>query len=192
MKNRTLLLSILMVVSIATNAQEKLITRTGEITFKSKTPIENIEAKNSQVASIFLVDKKTIAFNALLRSFRFEKALMEEHFNEKYVHSDKYPSAKFEGVIQEDIDLKKSGTYNDVTVKGTMDFHGVTKPMEVSASIIVSQDGSVNFASMFLIKLEDYKIEVPSLVKDKISGKIQVNVAANYTKQERDLSALSN
>ncbi len=172
--------AFILLISVATSAQEKLITKTGKVTFLSKTPIEDIEAKNSQTASIFLVDKKTIAFNVLLRSFRFEKALMEEHFNEKYVHSDKYPAAKFKGVIQDDIDLKKPNTYNDVTIDGEMEFHGVAKQIKVNASIIVNGDGSIEFASMFSLNLEEYEIEVPSLVKDKISPDIQVSVAAKY------------
>lgn len=165
-----------------TFAQEKLITRTGEVTFVSETAMENIEATNTQTASIFLVDKKTIAFNVLLRSFKFEKALMEEHFNEKYVHSDKYPAAKFKGVIQDDIDLKTAGTYKDVTIKGQMSFHGVTKPIEVKGDITTREDGSISFASKFKIALEDYKIEVPALVKDKISKDIEISVATNYQK----------
>lgn len=169
---------------MVTFAQEKLVTRTGEVTFSSKTSIEDIEARNSQTASIFLVDKKTIAFNVLLRSFKFEKALMEEHFNEKYVHSDKFPAAKFKGVIQDDIDLKKQNTYNDVTIDGEMQFHGVTKKIKVNASIIVNEDGSIEFASIFPIKLTDYQIEVPSLVKDKISPEIEVSVSTKYASNE--------
>lgn len=176
------LITLFLLIAINVNAQKKLITRTGEVTFTSKTPIEDIEAKNSQTASIFLIDKKTIAFNVLLRSFRFEKALMEEHFNEKYVHSDKYPSAKFKGIIQDDIDLKTPKTYNDVTIVGNMDFHGISKELQVSASIIVREDGAIEFASVFPIKLKDYKIEIPALVRDKISDEIIVNVATNYTR----------
>ena len=180
----SILTFIIALATIASSAQDKLVTRTGEVSFSSKTAMENIEAKNSQTASIFLVNEKTVAFNVILRSFKFDKALMEEHFNEKYVHSDKYPSAKFKGVIQDDIDLKKPNTYNDVTLKGNMDFHGVKKPITVTADIIVNQDGSIAFTSLFSLKLKDYKVEVPSLVEDKISPEIEINVATKYASND--------
>ncbi len=180
MKNHILLLALL--VSTFSFCQEKLMTRTGEVTFSSETPMENIYAKNSQTASILLPDDKTIAFNILMKSFKFEKALMEEHFNEKYVHSDQYPAAKFKGTIPSNIDLKTPKKYKNVPIKGKMIFHGVTKPLEVYADITVKNDGSVAFTSEFMLALKDYKIEVPSLVKDKISEEIQVKVATNYNK----------
>lgn len=163
----------------STYAQKK-VTRSGQVTFTSKTPIEEIYAKNSQAASIFLVDQKTVAFNVLLRSFKFDKALMEEHFNEKYVHSDKYPAAKFKGTLPETIDLTKAETHKDVPIDGTMHFHGVDKPIKVLADIDVKEDGSIDFKSDFKLNLDDYKIEIPSLVKDKIAPEIVVNVATQY------------
>ncbi len=174
-------LSITLALFYTGYSQEKLKTRTGNVTFLSETGLEKIYAENDQTASLFLVEKKTIAFNALLKSFKFEKALMEEHFNEKYVHSDKYPAAKFLGTFEEDIDLKKPETYKDVTIKGEMDFHGVTLPLVVKADITVIEDGSITFVSKFKLNLEDYKIDVPSLVRDKISKEVLVSVATSYS-----------
>lgn len=159
---------------------QKKVTRSGVVTFTSKTPIEEIYAKNSQAASIFLVDQKTVAFNVLLRSFKFDKALMEEHFNEKYVHSDKFPAAKFKGTLPDGIDLTKAESHKSVPIDGTMNFHGVNKPIKVLADIDVKDDGSIDFTSDFKLNLDDYNIEIPGLVKDKIASEIAVNVATQY------------
>lgn len=176
-----ILVSSLLVSTLAFS-QEKLVTRTGEVSFTSETAVENIYAKNSQAASILMPENGTIAFNILLKSFKFKKALMEEHFNEKYVHSDKYPAAKFKGTIANNVDLKTPKAYKNVPIDGEMIFHGVTKPLKVIADILVNEDGTIAFTSEFKLVLEDYKVEVPSLVKDKISPEILVSVSTNYNK----------
>lgn len=179
---KKLILITTLLVSTLAFSQEKLVTRTGEVSFSSETAIENIYAKNSQTASILIPEDGTIAFNILLKSFKFKKALMEEHFNEKYVHSDKYPSAKFKGTIDNDIDLKEPKAHKNVPITGEMILHGVTKPLNVIADILVNENGTIAFTSEFKLVLEDYKIEVPSLVKDKISPEILVSVSTNYKK----------
>ncbi len=179
---KIILVSTLLLFSTLVFSQEKLMTRTGEVSFTSETAVENIYAKNSQTASILIPEDGTIAFNILLKSFKFKKALMEEHFNEKYVHSDKYPSAKFKGTIGSDIDLKTPKAYKNVPIDGEMIFHGVTKPLKVIANILVNTDGTIAFTSEFKLVLEDYKVEVPSLVKDKISPEILVSVSTNYNR----------
>ena len=179
MKNLSVLLLFILSFTGSGHAQ-KLMTRTGTVHFLSETPIENIEAKSSQAASIFETSKKVVAFNVLLKSFKFEKALMEEHFNEKYVHSDKYPAAKFKGNYDADIDLNTPKLHKDVTLTGTMHFHGVSKPMVVKADIEILDDNSVKLKSDFKIALAEYNVEVPAIVKAKIASDIAVNLVANY------------
>ena len=179
MKNLGILLMLAIGLS-SVNGQEKLTTRTGKTTFISETPVENIYAESNQSASIFVVGENKIVFNVLLKSFKFEKALMEEHFNEKYVHSDTYPAAKFKGTISKDIDTEKPQIYKDVQINGSMIFHGVTKPLIVLADIEVKEDHVLSFLSTFKLKLEDYNVEIPSLVKDKIAEDIEITFAANY------------
>ena len=163
-------------------AQEKLTTRTGKVIFQSETAIESFSAENNQAASILLVDKKIIAFNVLLKSFKFKKALMEDHFNEKYVNSDKYPAAKFKGNFTNEIDFKIPKIYKDVIVYGNMTFHGVTKPLTVIADIKVNDDNTISFISNFKLNLEEYNVEIPSLVKDKIAPDVAVSIETNYKK----------
>jgi len=173
-------LFLVLAVYFSSSAQEKLITRTAKVTFFSSTAMEDFDAENNQVASILMVSDHRVAFNVLLKSFKFDKALMEEHFNEKYVNSDKYPSAKFKGVIPSEVDLKTANTYTNIDVKGEMIFHGVTKPLTVKADIVVNEDKTIVFNSSFKLNLEEYKVEIPSLVKDKIAEDVKVVIVANY------------
>ncbi len=180
---KKLLFIISLVLLHFVHAQEKLITRTAKVTFESKTDTEAFSAKNTQVASILISDTKTIAFNALLKSFRFEKALMEEHFNEKYVNSETYPSAKFKGRIIENIDLNKVGMY-DVSIQGKMNFHGVEQSIKTVAKVIVNDDHTINITSNFKMNLDTYQIRIPAIVKEKISEDIVVTVNAHYKKSK--------
>jgi len=179
MKKTALVLALFTVI-YSSLAQEKLITRTAKVSFLSETPIEKIEADNTQVASIFDISKNKIAFNALLKSFRFDKALMEEHFNEKYVHSDKFPAAKFKGTLDHKITLDTPKRYENIIIDGEMTFHGVTNPMKVKATLEVLKDKTVQMQTNFKIALSQYNIEVPSIVKEKIASDVAVTLIANY------------
>ena len=115
---------------------QKYITRNGYTGFFSSTPLEDIKADNNQVACILDASTGNIVFQVLIRSFRFEKALMEEHFNENYLESEKFPKSTFEGKITNisDVDFSKNGIYN-VTVNGDLSMHGVTKPVRADGTI---------------------------------------------------------
>ena len=161
-------------------AQDKYFTKNGQVSFYSSTPIENIEAHNNQATSV--IDSKTgkIEFAVLIKAFKFQKALMEEHFNENYMESGKYPKATFAGVITNlsAIDFKKDGTYK-VNVKGNLTIHGVTKEIELPATIIVAS-GVVKANATFNVAPEDYKIEIPKLVREKIAKQIKITVNMDY------------
>lgn len=163
-------------------AQLKLETRTAKISFQSQTPIEEFYSENNQVASILKVDgnKKVVAFNVIMRSFKFEKALMEEHFNEKYVHSVKYPTAKFIGEFVDDIDLTIPGIYKNINISGTMTLHGVSRAVTVPAELEVGKNNEIKGHATFKIRPEEFNIEIPKLVSEKISREIVVTVEALY------------
>ena len=154
-------------------------TRTGFIGFYSKTPLEDIKAENNQVYAIIDAGKKNIAFSLLLKGFIFQKELMQEHFNENYVESDKYPKANFTGAFTGDVPLNKDGSYK-VTVKGSLNLHNVTKPVEIPATIEVKNGHLVGQAD-FKLKPEDFNISIPSLVRDKIDKEISVKVNIDCT-----------
>ena len=105
---------------------------------------------------------------------------MEEHFNENYVESSKYPKTSFAGTITNlsDVNFQKDGTYK-TNVKGNLTLHGVTKEIEAPATITV-QGGTVKGSSTFNVAPEDYKIEIPRLVREKIAKQIKVTINSNY------------
>ena len=172
MKKFILFLAVATASYVAT--AQKYMTRNGVITFYSKTPLEDIKATNNQAYAVIDAGNKNLAFTLLLKGFLFAKELMQQHFNEKYVESDKYPKASFTGSYTGDVDLAKDGTYN-ATVKGQLTLHGVTKPVEAPATMQV-QNGKLIGKCDFKISPADYDISIPSLVKDKIAKQLDVSV----------------
>src|SRR3954470_7402676 len=134
MKN---LMFLMLFIAIGYNSYSQVyLTRTAYIGFFSKTPAEDIKAINNQVYAAIDADKKNLAFSALIKSFTFTKELMQEHFNENYVESDKYPKASFTGTYSGDLPLDKDGVYK-ATVKGDITLHNVTRPIETPATLEV-------------------------------------------------------
>ncbi len=132
----------LLFISSLSHAQDKLITKTGTITFEASVPsFEEVKAKNSGVSCVLNTKTGEIASLALLKGFRFKVALMEEHFNENYVESDKFPKATFKGKI-ENFDLSKlMTTANNYTIKGKLELHGKSKDIAITAKIKKGKDG---------------------------------------------------
>jgi hypothetical protein len=170
---KPIIITVFFLCMVINSTAQLYTTRNGFIGFYSKTPFEDIVAENNQVYAIIDASKKSIAFSVLLRGFHFKKELMQQHFNEDYVESDKYPKATFDGSFT-GADLLKQGTY-DVKVSGVISLHGVSKPFATNATIIVEEKG-VHLVSAFDLLPEDFNIRVPSLVKDKIAKQIHVEV----------------
>src|ERR1700744_46382 len=149
-------------------------TRAGFVGFYSKTALEDIKAENNQVYAIIDASKQNLAFQLLLKGFVFTKELMQEHFNENYVESDKYPKAAFSGTYSGSVQPNKDGVYQ-VTIKGTLSLHNATKAIEVPATIEV-KNGHLLGKAEFKVRPEDFNIEIPSVVRDKIDKEITVKV----------------
>lgn len=148
------------------------ITKTGFVGFYSKTPLEDIKAENNQVFAAVDLSKKTIAFSMLLKGFLFRKELMQEHFNENYVESDKYPRATFSGTFSGDVDPAGQPAVT-VQVKGKISLHGVEKEFSTPATIEI-KDGVMNGTAKFQLLPQDFNIAIPSLVREKIAKQIDV------------------
>jgi hypothetical protein len=173
---------IFLVLACGIPAQaQKYMTKNGYIGFYSLTPMEEIKADNNQAASVLDASSGEIVFQALIKSFHFERALMEEHFNENYMESDKYPKATFKGRISDpaSVDFSKNGKY-EVTVDGDLNIHNITKKITVKG-IIEVMGGSVNASSKFNIVPEDYGIAIPGVVREKINKNLEVTVLMKYT-----------
>jgi polyisoprenoid-binding protein YceI len=179
MKKILLSASLLIALGGMANAQ-KYYTKNGNISFFSKASLENIQADNNQVMSVLNTQNGDLQFSVLVKSFHFEKALMEEHFNENYLESDKYPKASFKGSISDisKVTFSTDGMYN-VSVSGDLTLHGITKKITAAGTITV-KGGKISAESKFPVRLADYNVVIPNLVKDNIAESVEVKVSCNY------------
>ncbi len=160
-------------------------TRNGKISFFSKAPVENIMADNNEVASLLDTQKGEFDFVVLIKSFKFKKALMEEHFNENYMESNTFPKANFKGTIADlsTINFSKDGIY-PVTVKGDLTIHGVKNSIQAPGIITIAQ-GIINATSKFTVKVKDYNIKIPFIVINNIAEVIDISVDCKYDSFKR-------
>ena len=161
------------------NAQA-FTTRNGFIGFYSKTPLEDIRAENKQVYAGVDLGQKKIGFNLLVKGFSFSKKLMQDHFNENYIESNKYPNARFSGTYTGDVDASRNGEYK-VQVQGQLNLHGVTKSISLPATIEI-KNGTLIGTSEFKLSPSDFNIKIPSLVREKIAEQIDVLVMIDCDK----------
>ena len=162
-------------------AQLRYFTKTGSVSFQAGTALEDIDGVNKSATSVFDATTGQIEFALLVKGFEFKSALMQAHFNENYMESDKFIKSTFKGKVTniEKVNFKKPGEY-PVTVQGTLDIHGVAKPVEAPGVFKVLNDETVTSSSTFSVTLDDYKIGIPGLVKDKISKTAKITVYCSY------------
>jgi polyisoprenoid-binding protein YceI len=180
--NKTITYFNLFITLLATNfciAQELYSTSTAQVGFFSEAPIENIKADSQTGISVLNLETGEIAFQVKINTFQFEKALMQEHFNENYMESEKFPKASFKGKIS-NWDIKKN-TEQEVLLKGELKMHGVSRKIEIPVKLKL-KDSILLLESTFNVACEDYKIKIPKLLWKNIAEIIQVHLKANYTK----------
>ena len=177
MKKIKSILIVLLFVTAAT-AQDKYFTKAGKIVFDATVPKspEQITGVNKSVTCV--MDSKTgnLQFAVLMKGFEFERALMQEHFNENYAESNKFPKTEFKGIVLDNasVTYSKEGVYA-VHVKGVLSMHGQTKEVIVEGKVTV-KSGHVQLASVFEVVLKDFGIEVPQLVADKVAKNAKITV----------------
>jgi polyisoprenoid-binding protein YceI len=171
------ILSTLLLTSASFASAQQFMTRSGQVHFFSETSMENIEAENAQMSGLLDASNGGFAFQVQMRAFHFEKALMEEHFNENYVESEKYPKATFQGTIKDWDNAWKDGESHNVVATGSFDFHGVKKESDIAGTLTWNGKGW-DIEARFPVALKDHKIEVPAVVKDNIAPVIDVDVKA--------------
>ena len=170
---------IMLVLSANVIVAQKYFTKTGQVSFYSDTPMEKIEAQTKSANCVLDGATGKIEFAVLIKSFQFEKALMQEHFNENYMESNKFPKSTFKGQIENysSLDLTKNGKYN-VKVKGQLTIHGVTKDVVTDGTIQIQND-KIDCQSTFEVAVADYGIVIPAVVKDNIAKNVKIKVMAN-------------
>ncbi|PKB14973.1 YceI family protein [Flavobacterium sp. 5] len=167
---------LLVIAVVNTNGfAQKMITKTGSIKFQASVPsYEEVAAENKSVSAVLERSTGDFAALVLIKGFRFKVALMEEHFNENYMESEKFSKATLKGKI-EDFDISKvTNASKNFTLKGDFTIHGKTKSLTVIAKVSKAANG-VNVIGVFEVKPEDFDIEIPSLVRNKIADKIKIN-----------------
>lgn len=177
---KSLLIALAFIATTNAANAAKIISKSGHIWFYSYTPIEVIEAHNRQGVSILDTETGDIQISILIKSFEFKVALMQEHFNENYLESDKFPKASFKGKVDQldKINLKTDGNYTS-SVTGDLTVHGVTKNVTVPGTFEV-KDGKVTAKAKFTISPKEFGIVIPSLVENKIAKDIEITVELPY------------
>ena len=179
MRRILILITVFLVTAATVQAQKVYSTKTGKVSFFSDAPLEDIEAKNSEVESKLASSTGQLQFILLVKGFRFENELMEEHFNENYLESSKFPKSDFKGSITniKEINFAKDGSY-PARVKGNLTIHGITKELESIGTIEV-RGGKVAAKSKFNISLKDFGIG-GSMIGKKIADKIAITIDCQY------------
>lgn len=175
-RSNFLTLVVLLAISASSFSQDKFYTKTGKISFYSKATLENIEAHNRSTTCVLDTKTGNLQFAVLMKGFEFEKALMQEHFNENYVESHKFPKAEFKGQIINagDINFLADGSHQ-AKVRGKLTIHGVTQDVETMGDLVV-KGGKILTDATFDVALSDYNIEIPNLVKDNIGKTVKIKV----------------
>ncbi len=168
------LIALMMTMSISA---QKFYTKDADVAFDANSPLEKIEGKTNKGTLVIDVATGKLESAVLVKGFHFEKSLMEEHFNENYMESGKFPKAVFAGTIANfnTVNLKKEGIY-PVTIAGNLTMHGVTKPVEAKGNVTVKGGALTNAKAAFKVSMADFNISIPSAVRDKIAKEAKIDM----------------
>ena len=184
MNSKYINITLLLLLATTFSYAQRFVSKDGHASFFSEAPLENIEAHNHQVTSLLDLQKNEVVASMNMKSFEFDNSLMEEHFNENYLESEKYPKATFQGVFKSaaPIDAAKNGSY-PVEADGKLTIHGVTQPVKLNGTLEV-KDNIITVRGKFNIAIKDYKIDVPTLVVKNIAEVVEVTVDFKYSPQK--------
>lgn len=174
-----LLFILLLSSTCVLNAQSLLSTKSGVAKFNATGGLVKIEAVNNQVDCKMLPSNGQIVFALLVKGFRFENQLMEDHFNENYLESTKFPKASFKGYITNisTVNFTTDGVYR-VIADGVLTIHGVDQKIQTPGTITV-KSGKASLNSDFSVKLADYKI-TGSYIGEKIAAVANIQINCNF------------
>lgn len=162
--------------------QSKYSTKSGSIGFEASVPsFEEVKAANSNVSAVLNCDTSEFAALALVKGFRFKVALMEEHFNENYIESSKFPKAIVRGFITDFVFSELSETPQEYRLEGTIKLHGIEQSLSIPIMLNTSSEGTIQVGANFILKPETFDIKIPSIVRKKVSDEVNVNVQLDLT-----------
>jgi hypothetical protein len=171
---------IFFVVGIFSLCAQRFVAENGFITFFSQAPVENIQADNRNVTSLFSADNGTIAFSVPIKEFQFEKKLMQEHFNDKYMESDRFPRSTFAGKVT-GYSLTATGLQS-VRARGKLTIHGIVKEVDIPGTLEV-KNNNIIIKTKFKVLNKDYGIVIPQILWKNVSEEIEITIDMTYRKQ---------
>jgi len=178
--NKLIFASILSLLFSVSLPAQQYFSRNALVKFDATAPSspEEIKAVNRSGTAVLDVATGDMAWKVLIKNFLFEKSLMQEHFNENYLESGKFPNATFSGKIVNlsDVNFKKDGEYK-VRTKGIMEMHGVKKDVEIPGTITV-KDGKLQVKTNFSVACADYNVKIPGTVSDKVGKEVKISIDA--------------
>ncbi len=182
---RCLFITLFFISGVVGLFGQKYYSKVGQVVFTSDASLEKIEGKNTNGLVVLDAANSRLECSVLIKGFQFEKALMQDHFNENYMESHIFPKGVFKGTItnMQDINLKKDGTYTAV-VKGDITLHGVTKPFSPTGKLIV-KGGKITASSAFELMVADFNIKIPKVVRENIAEKVKVTIQADLLMMEQ-------
>jgi polyisoprenoid-binding protein YceI len=182
---KKVILSVFSLVILTNLSAQKYFSKDAKVFFSATSSMDKIEGTNNKGTLVIDAASSKLEAAVLVKGFHFEKALMEEHFNENYMESGKFAKATFAGEITDmkTVNMSKDGDYK-VNVKGKMTMHGVTKDLSSTATLTVKGGAVVKGKTSFKVLVSDYNIPIPSVVKDKIAKEAKIDVEANLQKMK--------
>lgn len=174
---RLLLAGVFLAIQLNAAAQN-YVGKNIKLALYSSTPLEDIRAVSNKCSGVIIKERREIAFQVPITSFEFDRKLMQEHFNENYMESERYPQAKFKGIIDPGPDLGKDGVYQ-VTATGILSVHGVDKKRTIPGKISIS-NGEIQVYAAFKVACVDHKIKIPKLMFTKIAEQINIKVEGKF------------
>jgi polyisoprenoid-binding protein YceI len=181
MKKVILLVSVVL-ISVFSFAQKKTTT-SAVINFDASTPIDELPKADNKTAVAMLNTKKgTVSFEATIKNFSFTNPVIQDHFNgEKWMNSDKFPTAVFAGKINNlsAIDFSKAGSYK-AEITGELTIKGIAKPVSTTADVIIGDDAAISTTALFNITLADYGINGGAIKAGKVDDTPSISVSAKF------------
>ena len=156
----------------------------GKIHFFSATSMEDIEATSNSTVCVVNTQTKKVYAKVQQTSFLFKDKLMQDHYNENYMESDKFPTSVLDMVITDNIDFTKDGVY-DITLHGTLEMHGVKHERDIKGKLTIKNGEPVLATAVYDVKLADHGIKIPSVVSVNIAESVKVDVDFALTKYQK-------
>lgn len=161
----------------ASFGQNRYYAEKASLTFFSDGVIEDISASNTTVTSIFDLAHMDVAFLVKVKDFQFEKKLMQVHFNEKYMETEKFPKSTFIGSVT-GFNASREGAQT-VTAIGKLSIHGVTRDVKIPGTL-EKRGANLFLKSKFTVRLEDYNINIPQIIWQNVAEDVTVELNFTY------------